>query len=202
MFPSQQPPLEMKNTPIGREIMRNEFSIMVDETQVDGVITNLSSRLLDVEITKPYSRFSSCLSIPLFAAPYSSFLRDDYGLCSAELLLRKLYADLKVLHENLPRTQHLFAAFKQAATDCEAAGMTESDFAELKKASRQLIRAGQRTPAEHQQLLTDTRPVVRQTEAAVWALEQQLTRDVLGNDIGNIDLIRQVLVFLEGLTKQ
>jgi hypothetical protein len=137
------------------------ISMIVADSECRGRILHLNPRSIDVEITAPWNGTSQGLSIPYFAClgrPAHMFFEHDaaitqYGVATAESLLRKLNANCDVVHKNRERLSAVYRNLRESQPEQCPDDEFQTQQLECRKHHRSRLKRGLISPVEYQQEL-------------------------------------------------
>ena len=132
----------------------------IEGQRVTGCITYRTKRGLTVEITSPYQGLSTHLTIPYFAAAYSSF-DGAHGMETADEMLRNLYltADYIAKHR-----QRLAAELKEIDNALVGTREALDDWSKELQRLRKQLKAGDIDPISYQQRLVAIRKQIAELD--------------------------------------
>ena len=133
--------------------MPQTFSTLVDNALIKGIITHFDPYDLTVEITEPFSGFSSGCHIPYFARNHSNYT-GKHGQEKASELLIGLYKDLLVINSKQPVIQGRLEVVLAEIQSIQAEQMT---LRESKASHRRVFMNGDISQAGYQVNLKDIR---------------------------------------------
>ena len=82
---------------------KGKFSIMIDDVEVIGKITQLKNFYIEVEIIQPYVNWSSFLAIGGLCRSTPNHFLSEHGEKYAHQILTESYKKIKFLDENIDR---------------------------------------------------------------------------------------------------
>lgn len=80
---------------------KGKFSIMIDEVEVTGKITQLKNFFIEVEILKPYVNWSSFLAIGGLCRSTPNHFLSEHGEKYAQRILTESYKKIKIIDEKI-----------------------------------------------------------------------------------------------------
>lgn len=169
------------------------YVIVVDGVEVVGAIVRRTNRYLAVKLIKPYGRLSTCLAIPLFALPFTSF-DGEHGDDDARMLLEGLYRKAVLFDRHAEELRALWGRMKTKLIALqEALANAQDGIAASRRDLRNRFRRGELRQAEYQRCVRE----LRQRERS---FDEQRRLILVSMDVekpwtGDIDL-RQFVGFL------
>ena len=147
--------------------MKNDKIVktVIDGTEVEGIITDRSSRYIGIRIEKPYQNISGGCSIPYLLISLGSFDGDD-GDREAKRILEELFSTGKYLDENLGNLKEKLTCVKDRISGLAAQMMDGDRYHEEKRQLKIRFKKGDIDNKEYGQKLRALKKELAQFEAA------------------------------------
>jgi len=147
--------------------MKNDKIVktVIDGSEVEGIITDRSSRYIGIRIEKPYQNISGGCSIPYFMISLGSFDGDD-GDYEAKRILEELFSTGKYMDENLGDLKEKLTCVKDRISGLAAQMMGDDRYHEEKRQLKIRFKKGDIENKEYGQKLRALKKELKQFEFA------------------------------------
>jgi len=121
---------------------KDVVKILIDDIEVEGIVTHRSAGDYGVVITKPFCNLTGGSHVPYFARSHCSF-EGDYGDASIRATLKKLYTLGKYLAREMKNLKEKVKDYNEIITKLSSEMINEQDFKIKRISLKKRLRDGE-----------------------------------------------------------